>query len=231
MKVYLNDWSYLPAADGSKEFVPANTTVLSCASWIKFSPAEFTLAPFGRQKINYEVAVPAGASGGHYAALFFESIFGKTQAQQEELRAAVNLAIRIAVLFFVEPEGTVQRSGTIRDFSITPEADKTNAFSFEFKNTGNSDCTAGSTYHIMDKKGLVKSRGQFNDLYTFAGGIAQAKAGQTVVLSPGTYTLVLTVDMGKALQEANMGRGPVVVKEAEVVVDGRGRMSLVGELH
>lgn len=230
MKVYLNDWNYLPVADGSKEFVPANTTPSSCASWITFSPAEFTLPPFGRQKISYEVKVPRDAAGGHYAALFFESVFGKMQAQQEELRAAVNLAIRIAVLFFVEPEGTVQRSGTVSKFSITPGTDTTNTFMFEFKNTGNSDCTAGSTYHVMDKNGLVKSRGQFNDVYALAGGIAQAKAVHASLLSPGTYTLVITVDMGKALQEANMGRGPVIVKEAQVVVDGRGRMSLVGEI-
>ena len=49
IRVYLEDWVYLPEYDGSKEFKPAGTAELSCAEWINFSPAEFTLAPFSKK--------------------------------------------------------------------------------------------------------------------------------------------------------------------------------------
>jgi len=52
IRVYLEDWYYLPIADGSKEFIPKGTAPLSCGSWISFSPAEFTIPPFGKRIVN-----------------------------------------------------------------------------------------------------------------------------------------------------------------------------------
>ena len=44
--VYLEDWLYNSTADGSKGFYPPDSTPLSCAKWITFSPAEFSIPPY-----------------------------------------------------------------------------------------------------------------------------------------------------------------------------------------
>jgi len=230
MRVYLSDWYYLPDANGSKEFVPANTTPQSCASWITFSPAEFTLGPFGKQKVNYSVRVPEGASGGHYAGMFFESVFGKLESQQKEFKAGMNIVIRIATLFYIEPKGTIKREALIDNLVIKKEKDGFFAMQLDFKNTGNVDITCGGTFHIMDGQGLVLARGEFNDVFTFPGGAAKLSGVCKERLSPGKYDLVLTFDLGKALEEDNFGRGPVVTKETGIEVEADGSVSASGLL-
>lgn len=59
VRVYLEDWIYLPACDGTKDFKPAGTADLSAAKWISFLPSEFTIPAYGRKTLNYTVKVPA----------------------------------------------------------------------------------------------------------------------------------------------------------------------------
>lgn len=231
MRAYLSDWYYLSAQEGTKEFIPANTSPLSCASWITFSPAEFTIAPFSRQKINYSVRVPPEASGGHYAAIFFESVFGKLENRAKEFRADMNIVIRVATLFYIEPAGTINRSAVI-DNLVIEHGKKPGTFSMhlDFANTGNVDITAGGTFHLMDRQGMVYARGEFSEVYTFTGAKAKLNAVCDTPVPNGKYDLVLTFDLGKALEEEDFGRGPVVTKEAEIEVQNDGKVSVSGEL-
>lgn len=233
IRAYLEDWYYLPAADGSKEFVPANTTSLSCASWISFSPSEFTLPPFSKQKLNYSVKVPANVQGGHYATLFFESIYGKIEGGKEGLGAGMDLAIRIATLFFIEAEGTVKTEGIIDNLSLKREnTSGPLLIQLDFLNSGNVDITAAGSFHIMDKKGMVISRGAFNDIYTFPGNKARLSASWKEALAKGKYDLILTLNLGKALEESDSKkkRGPVITKEAEIEIGETGQVIGVGKL-
>ena len=225
LKVYLEDWYYLPAADGSKQFVPAGSTALSCANWVSFSPSELTLEPFSKKKVNYSIKVPLNAKGGYYAALFFESIFGKLQAEQERISAVMNIAVRIATLFYVEAEGTTKREAEVKNLSCVKK-DRSDTYSVEidFLNTGNVDITTDSSCHIMDGQGMVYARGQFNDAYTFPQGSAKLIADCKGKIPKGNYDLILTIDLGKALQEAGMGRGPVITKEAQITIGDSGEV-------
>ena len=231
MRAYLEDWRYLPAADGTKEFLPANATSTSAASWISFSPSEFTLTPFSRQKVNYSVKVPAEANGGHFAALFFESVFGKLESQQKEFKAGMNIVIRIATLFYIEPQGSIKRSAEIDNLVFKPDQ-KSGIFSIEldFKNTGNSDITCAGTFNIIDKEGMVFARGEFNDAYTFSGNRAKLTATCKDNIPKGKYDLVLTFNLGKALEEDDSGHGPVVTKEAEIEIRDSGSAVALGKL-
>lgn len=231
MRVYLSDWDYLPPADGTKEFLPASSTPLSCAAWISFSPAEFTLAPFSKQKIDYSVKVPNGASGGYYAALFFESVFAKAHPAQEGMQAGMNLVIRIATLFYVDVEGTVQRTASIDNLLFKKDAQGAQySILLDFRNTGNTDISAGGTFHIMDDLGMVIARGEFNDVHTFPAATAKLAATLKQSLPEGRYDLVFTIDLGKALEEADTGRGPVITKEAEITIGENGRILNIGQL-
>ena len=231
MRVYLSDWYYLPAANGTKEFVSAGSTSLSCAPWISFSPAEFTLEPFAQQKINYTVKVPEGASGGYYAAMFFESVFGKLESQQKEFKAGMNIVIRVATLFYIEPAGSIKRSALIDNLSFGKDKSDSPTIGLDFKNTGNVDITCGGTFNIMDEEGMVYARGEFNDVYTFAASSAKLSAICKDPPKKGKYDLILTFDLGKALEEDNFGRGPVITKEVKIEIGDNGQFTALGELN
>ena len=232
MRVYLSDWDYLPPADGTKEFLPIGSTPLSSAAWISFSPAEFTLPPFSKQKIDYSVKVPTGASGGYYAALFFESMYAKAQPAKEGMQVGMNLVIRMATLFYVDVEGTVNRAALIDNLLFKKDAQNAQySVGLDFHNTGNVDISASGTFYIMDDKGMVITRGELNDVHTFPA--TNAKLGATLkdsLLSEGKYDLVFTLDLGKALEEANMGRGPVITKEAQISIGENGKIISIGQL-
>lgn len=230
MRLYLEDWYYLPAGDGTKAFVAANTTSLSCASWITFSPAEITIPAYGKQRIGYSVKVPPEAKASRYAILFYESKLGEVEPTQEGVGAAINLSFRIATLFYIEVAGTVNRVGRIENLTLKTDKDNALLIQADFHNAGNVDITAGGSYHIMDKDGLIYARGEFNDIYTFPKDSAKFTATWKEPIPKGDYDLVLTINIGRALEEAGMGRGPIITKEAEIEIGDNGEVTRVGEL-
>ncbi|MBU1090540.1 MAG: hypothetical protein KKC42_01675, partial [Candidatus Omnitrophica bacterium] len=102
--------------------------------------------------------------------------------------------------------------------------------SLDFKNTGNVDLTAGGSFDIIDKDGMVFARGELNDVYTFGGGEAKLIGSWSLSLERGRYDLILTIDLGKALAETNTGKGPVIVREAELEIGRKGEVIKVGDL-
>lgn len=232
MRLYLEDWYYLPAGDGSKEFVPANSTPYSCTSWITFSPAEFTLVPFGRQRVSYSIKAPPEAKGSYYAVLFFENLVGEVGVEgQKGVGGGLNIVLRVGTLFYSEVKGTTQQTGNVESPNL--KKDKTTGnflIETDFHNTGNTDITAGGSFHIMDKKGLIYARGEFNDVYTFPGNTAKLKSEWKEAIPKGKYDLVLTIDISKAQAEAGLNKQPVIIREAEIELGEKGEVIKVGEL-
>jgi hypothetical protein len=230
VKVYIEDWVYT-SDDGSKRFMPPATSDLSCANWISFAPGEFTVPAFGKQYVNYTVRVPKDATGGHYAVLFFESAMGKTQEKTEAM-VSMPVAVRIASLFYIEPEGTINRAGQLGKLSLERKSNSEPlAINLDFKNTGNVDIIAGGNFDIIDKQGMVYARGEFsNKIYTFAQETAKLKANIKESLVKGKYDFIVTLDLGKALEELSMGRGPILVKETEIEIGNKGEVASIGEL-
>jgi hypothetical protein len=212
----------LPVADGSKEFLPMNTSKLSCSSWISFSPSEIELGPYSKHKVNYSIKVPKDAQGGYYAAIFFESIFGRIETTKDQLKAGMNIAIRIATLFYIDVEGTVKRTADLSNLVIEKDSSKDAInISLDLENTSNADITCGGTFHIMDSNSIVKDRGEFNTVYTFPGGKAKLKAGSKVDLDDGLYDVILTFDLGKGFEEEGEATGPVLTKETKIEVKNK----------
>lgn len=228
VKAYLQDWAYTNSHDGTKEFFPAGTTSLSGSSWISLSFSEFVIPAFTKQNINYTVKVPLKAQGGHYAVLFFESLLGKPKIRES---ASLGVVVRIGALFYIEPQGTVTRLAEISNLSLTKKSkDKTLNIRFDFKNTGNADITCKGTFHIMDSQGMIVARSEFNDAYTFPGDTAKLAADWKEPLKKGKYDLILTMDIGRALEEAGLGGGQVITKEAGLEIGSNGEVTSVGAL-
>lgn len=193
VRVYLEDWYYVNS-DGSKEFKPAGTLANSCASWITVSPQQFHLPALSSIPIHYTVKVPPKAVGGHYAVIFFESLIGKAVSEGE---VGVNLSVRIGALFYIEPEGTINKMAQVERISLTQkQADTPFQLKAYFKNTGNIDITATGVFNIIDKEGMVLARGQFNDIYTFPKEEAVLTSHWDGLIEPGVYDLIITLDLG-----------------------------------
>lgn len=225
MRLYLEDWYYLADGSGAKEFLPAGTLPSSCASWISFSPAEFTIPAFGKQRISYSVKVPADATGGHYAVLFFETQLSNLSIPGKEREAGMDLRVRIATLFYVEAEGATRRKANLSNLSVKNNASGGIAIAADLENSGNVDISAAGSFHVIDNQGMVYARGEFNKVYTFPGDKAKFSARWDKPIPKGEYDLVLTFDLGKAAQEAGgISKGPVVTKEVSLSIDSTGKV-------
>jgi len=228
VKAYLQDWSYASSQNGSKDFSAAGVTPLSCADWINVSLSDFVIPASGKQNINYTVKVPVGAQGGHYAVLFFESLLAKPTLKES---AELGVVVRIGALFYIEPAGTINRLAEISNPVLEKDPqDKSLKISLDLKNTGNTDITASGTFHIMDQEGMILARSEFNDVFTFPGDKAKFETSWKETLPKGKYDLIFTIDIGKALEEMALGRGPVITKETEIEIGEKGEVLRVGEL-
>lgn len=217
IRVYVEDWVY-SAADGSKNFMPAGTHANSCAEWIKFYPADFTVPPNGTQKLSYVVAVPPDATGGHYAVLFFEVALGETAGQTKG--TVVKVFNRLGSLFYVEADGTIKREAEVSDFKIKSSQGSVEAGAV-FQNTGNVDINSKGTFDIINEEGFVLARGDFNEVFTMPQDKARlyAKSTTTGNLTEGKYDAILTFDLGEA----------TLVKEYSIGVSGSGNITSVQE--
>jgi len=233
MRLYLEDWYYLPGGTGAKEFLPANSTPTSACSWITFSPADVTIPAFGKQRISYSVNAPADASGARFATLFFETLIGKGALSAGSDRSAgLSVNVRVATLFYVEAKGTIKRTAKISNLNIQPSKESKGSLdiTLDFENTGNTDITTSGNFSLMNKEGLVSARGAFNSIYTFPGGKGNFLGTWKDKIPAGDYDLVVTVDLGKALTDAGIGRGPVITKEASLTIGENNQIVQIGQL-
>ncbi|MDD5254797.1 MAG: hypothetical protein PHR11_01935 [Candidatus Omnitrophica bacterium] len=234
IKGYMEDWLYASDQVGVKLFYPAGTTGFSCANWVSFNPPEVIIPARGTAQVNYVINVPAGVEGGHYAVMFFEAMLAEATgpAVVDTVGAGTALKLRIGAIFCVEVKGTVKRSAELSKFNVTSGKKKEKfVVTGTYKNTGNADIITSSSFHIMDKGGKIVGRGIFSDTYTLPGDTATTRGAWTEALPAGKYSLVVTLDLGKAMQEikGSKSRGPVITKEAEIEIGENGQFLGVGE--
>ncbi|MCX5669576.1 MAG: hypothetical protein NTX89_05675 [Candidatus Omnitrophica bacterium] len=232
MRLYLEDWYYLPGGSGAKEFLPANSISTSACPWITFSPADVVVPAFGKQKINYSVNAPRDASGARFATLFFETLIGKGNLSGSGRSAGLDVNVRVATLFYVEVKDTIQRTAKISNLNIqsSKEVKGSLDITLDFENTGNTDITTSGNFSLMNNEGLVSARGVFNSVYTFPGGKGSFLGTWKDKIPAGDYDLVITVDLGKALMDAGVGRGPMITKEASVTIGENNQIVQIGQL-
>ncbi len=235
IKAYLQDWAYGSEQDGTKAFFPANTTPLSSSGWINFSPSEFVIPAYGVGQVSYSIKVPPDAEGGHFSVMFFEAgplSQAGSRSQSEVVQATTTLSIRLGALFFIEAQDKSKRAIDLSKFSIS-EAPKKKGILItgDFKNVGNTDITAGGTFYIMNKKGKIFVRGNFNDVYTFPQDKAKLRASFKDPLATGKYVMVISLDLGKVWEGTNVsrGRGPIITKEAEIEIGENAEVLRVGD--
>ncbi len=214
IRVYMDDWRYTSCTEGSKEFFPPGTTNYSCAKWIDFSPAEFTIPPFGRQNVNYTARLPQDARGGNFAVMFFETDMSDDNTASSA--SGVKLKARLGALFAVEAQDNILCEASFSRISLTRKSGVLEV-SGDFRNTGNTDIVPKITFDIIDAKGEVYARGKFSDIFTLPQDECRVEAETKEHLREGDYILVITLNLGRGKPKVlevpiNVGASTVDVK-------------------
>jgi len=208
IRVYMEDFVYIAPFDGSKKFLIPETSKFSCASWVSFSPQEFTLPPFGKKNIDYTIRVPENARGGHYSVLFFETMLGEMQ-KEEGYR--VNVLGRIGSLFFIEMKGAEKKA------EITEIAVKENSFRGIYANTGDLFTKVNTTFYVLDSQSMVIDRKEENEIYILPPDQTEFTLTPSSDLAAGEYTLIATFD----LQD-----GDTLIREIDFSKDRNGKLTI-----
>ena len=195
VRIYTEDWSYLPSGTGEKDFFAAETLDRSASGWITFNPVELTMQPFAKDTLNYTVRVPDGVEGTYHSVLFFETLLGLAR---DEEGASVQVSARLGSLFYVDIAGAEVVSGDIDRLEITPPRGSRPAqFDITFRNSGNTDITLKGNVMILDSGGLVKGRGELKSIYTEGGMTVTSTSNWVGKLEPGAYDVIFTFDLGQ----------------------------------
>ena len=207
VKVYWEDFEYVAPYDGSKKFAPAGTLPGSVSQWVNYTPQEFKIPGFGKQKVDFTVSVPENIKGGHYGVLFFEKL-----DTAQSIKTGIKIVFRTGALFFIEPKDKVKKAEIQGIKSVDGKK-----ISANFVNQGDVVLVPRTTYYIMDASAYIIDRGEVGGLYVPAGAAAPFEVALPADLKPGTYTFVLNADLEE---------GDVAVNEVEFVKDTAGNITI-----
>ncbi|MDP3722055.1 MAG: hypothetical protein Q8R91_00960 [Candidatus Omnitrophota bacterium] len=200
VKVYLEDWRYSDAGDGSKEFAVAGSLPRSCAGWVNVFPQALELPAHGRGVVDYTIRVPQGQplDGGYYAALFFESTIAEGPVQGTGV--SVRYAARLGSLVLVEVNGTGRHEGRLSSLSVKePTASSPLTIHATLANEGNLSLACDGSFHIVAPGDLIMGRGDLPHRYVWPGVSAPITTEWRGSVEPGAYTVVITYDCGEGL--------------------------------
>ena len=193
IRVYTEDWVYAP--DGSKQFLQAGTTPLSCAKWITTHPQKLHIEANSKAGVQYVISVPPDALGGHYAVIFFESVVSEGEASKGNVM--LRFSGRIGTIVYLEAEGFVKRTGSITSFTCgRPDQNSPLAINITLKNEGNTYIIAQGVINIIDKDGNIFGKKELGPINTLPGDTRNYKTEWLGDLEEGTYDVIATLDAG-----------------------------------
>lgn len=200
IKIYWEDFEYIHPFNGKKTFLPPGTSQYSMSDWITYAPIEVTIPPKSKKKIDFTINVPIDAVGGHYGVLFFEDIpTGGTGSN-----VGVSIITRLGSLFYIDSTNK-DKSATIEDIKVYDDE-----FVGKFLNQGNIFMIPKGVYYVMDKDGLVVTRGEVGKIYLPPSAKTSFSVSLADVKRPGEYMLVLTFDLDE---------GDSVVSEIDFLIN------------
>lgn len=206
VKVYWQDFIYLPPFNGKKNFSQPGTSEYSMAEWISYSPQLLTLPPQSKRGINFTIKVPEDAKGGHYGVLFFEQGLGTGTTT-----TGVNIITRLGSLFFVE---TINRDKTSKIDNIRFEE---KFLKGSFTNEGDIFLFPKGIYYLINQDGVAAERGELDKIYLTPGNTADFKIYISDEVAEGDYTAVITLDLGD---------GDSLIKEVDFSKTGTGSFKI-----
>lgn len=207
----LEDW--ILNEKGEIKTAPINTLPRSAASWITYSPSEFTIAPEARQILRFTVSVPKDTPpGDYYLACYVENRLAPPPPTQG--KAQLTIRFRFYTLIYVMVPG-LSRDGELLGLE-TKMFNGYPVISPKLGNKGNSRIRPMQSVEIRDASDkVVFSAPMFEALVVLGGHSWQMPIFVDAPLTAGKYKLAYTVDFGerKPLQR---GTSDFIVSELDV---------------
>lgn len=183
-------------------YAPSGTFPFSAAQWITIQPQKMKILPGKSANFQMQIFVPAGASGGNYAAIFFDTtppinLFSGKKVQSH----AQNYKLGIPT--YIDVEGTSHFDLGIKKFNISKI--KNNGLiksEFIIKNNGNVHIRPSAEIAIFNQnRKYVKHFSSYDLLSSktlLPGQEALIKGEWKKMTDPGSFTAVLTVNYGSS---------------------------------
>lgn len=206
VRAYWEDFEYVAPFNAKKKFSTPGTSAYSMHDWIRFSPAEFTMAPQDQRSINYTIRVPKDIDQGHYGVLFFEEMVDDPQA-----KVGIRIVSRVGALFFLEPSHKDVR------VSIEQPTVEGHFLKMSFMNQGNVFLIPKTIYYVLTTDGRVARRGDVEKFYLPPGETFEVILPLFEKLEAGSYDSVITFDLEG---------GDSVVKEIDFSINQTGQVTL-----
>ncbi|OGQ36314.1 MAG: hypothetical protein A3F16_00290 [Deltaproteobacteria bacterium RIFCSPHIGHO2_12_FULL_43_9] len=190
---------------GEEIYAPQGTYQSSAAQWITIQPQKLSLAPGKSGKFHLNIFVPAGATGGNYAVIFFDTtpplelVSGKPL--QIDGKMANEKRVKIGIPTYIEVAGTGRAELDIRRFNITiAGGSKSIKTEFVVKNIGDVHVTPSAGIKIYNSSKKLVWQYPPKDLEINKIILPQQEisinAEWEKILKPGRYTAILTVNCG-----------------------------------
>ncbi|MDD2702417.1 MAG: hypothetical protein PHC33_00170 [Candidatus Omnitrophica bacterium] len=208
VRAYFEDLVFPPPFDGTKEFRPLGSTAASCGKWITVLPSSFVLVPHGEQEVIYTINAPADVKGGYYGILYFE----KMNPPEAVEGLGMSLVYRFGSSFYLETADS-DKKAVIE--ALVPDK---NSLKGDFKNTGDVIIFGRGTYQVMDKDGILISRGEF--------GKFSIPPKEKITFSVNDIRAASFGEKADVIINFDLGDGELVVGEIEVTGDASGGLKI-----
>jgi len=135
--------------EGTPRFIKNEVNEETLSDWIKIDNNEINIKPNEKKDISFEISVPQNAaSGGHYAAIFFQNINNQKEDNQ------ISVAGRVGSLILITVPGDFSMSGEIVEFNQEKYYQKGPIdFGLRFKNTGKTHFQTSGIIKIKNTLG------------------------------------------------------------------------------
>lgn len=195
---------------GNMVVLKTNTIPLSCASWIKFNPREFTLSPGEKQIVRFTIRAPENTIAGEHRCII---IFGTPPVAEP---GVVGIVLNIGVVVYAAvPE--IERSCEVKNISEISYKDGVLKFITQLYNSGNARFRGRGKYEIKNDKGEVIFEDIFPDFTVMPERNLLIPLEKEIEISPGSYNLSLE------LKERVRGNPPSFGKEVNFKIDEEDR--------
>lgn len=192
------DYRYMFSGNTVFPEPPAEQTIPTAKSWISIKPDKIKLEKGKTQQVQYSINTPSSLAGEYVAAILIDREQPQTPLKQNTTgQVRIKITPRINVPVYISIKNNLKRSCEIKELKAVSSKNKKFVwFSVTLKNNGTTHIRPAATLTIFDEsKAVVKKIPLGRSLPVFAN-FSEKFSTDFVPELPGTYKVVVTVDIG-----------------------------------
>lgn len=194
VNAYFSD--FLLPQSGTAKFMSPGSSSNSLASWVRFTPDNFSLAPKVEQQVKYTIQVPPDAKPGLYWGVLFFHSDDKSRAQLNTTKGVtLNYLVDVGQIIYVQV-GSPKLEGKMSALAASFEGGRVNV-SATVKNTGNSLIRALGRAQVRDKTGKVLLTLPVGESVALPGYSRNFEGQAEGALPPGEYQVLVALNYAK----------------------------------